>query len=285
MHQRLKESSVNFFVQLLHPLQTCTDLLCAQQRADARTGEVHHYFRHRDRQSCEIRRNSRKGLRQALQRRSSGRQRIPSRQPASFRETRSVRRQHVRQRRASRKRGEVLWRHESTQRLSEQQVSRREAAIVLNGSTGFCFSHRSLTSGIPDPNSNTTFDARAAMKSVRWVSIPVRKMQCFIELCFANPFFRYGVFGLGSTLYPHFCAFGHILDDLMADLGAKRCVPCGEGDEMRGQEDSFHKWCHSAFKVLLQSHVILLSLGPAIEQTEHRKTKFKMKVTAIVFLL
>lgn len=51
--------------------------------------------------------------------------------------------------------------------------------------------------------------------------------------------FRYAVFGLGSRAYPNFCTFAHTCDNLMKDLGAEMIYPCGEGDELCGQEESF----------------------------------------------
>ncbi|KAK2831742.1 hypothetical protein Q7C36_016828 [Tachysurus vachellii] len=59
---------------------------------------------------------------------------------------------------------------------------------------------------------------------------------------------RYCVFGLGSHMYPHFCAFAHAVDDKLAELGAKRLTSLGEGDELNGQEESFSIWAGTAFK-------------------------------------
>uniref|UniRef100_A0A4W4EZ26 Nitric oxide synthase, inducible n=1 Tax=Electrophorus electricus TaxID=8005 RepID=A0A4W4EZ26_ELEEL len=46
---------------------------------------------------------------------------------------------------------------------------------------------------------------------------------------------RYGVFGLGSCMYPHFCAFSRTVDAKLAELGAKCVTSTGEGDELNGQ--------------------------------------------------
>uniref|UniRef100_A0A8B9CEE0 Nitric oxide synthase n=1 Tax=Anser brachyrhynchus TaxID=132585 RepID=A0A8B9CEE0_9AVES len=61
-------------------------------------------------------------------------------------------------------------------------------------------------------------------------------------------FCRYAVFGLGSTMYPEFCAFAHAIDRKLAQLGASQLTPIGEGDELNGQEEAFRTWAVSAFK-------------------------------------
>nr|ALQ78661.1 inducible nitric oxide synthase [Tigriopus japonicus] len=53
---------------------------------------------------------------------------------------------------------------------------------------------------------------------------------------------EYGVFALGSSAYPNYCAFGKFLDDSFHKLGAVRILPIGMGDELNGQEDSFEEW-------------------------------------------
>lgn len=62
-------------------------------------------------------------------------------------------------------------------------------------------------------------------------------------------FVRYAVFALGSRAYPSFCAFGHRLDSTLADMGAHRIHPTGEGDELSGQEQSFISWTKETFVV------------------------------------
>ncbi|KAF2973584.1 hypothetical protein EK904_003990 [Melospiza melodia maxima] len=59
---------------------------------------------------------------------------------------------------------------------------------------------------------------------------------------------RYAVFGLGSSMYPEFCAFAHAIDQKLAQLGASQLTPVGEGDELNGQEEAFRSWAVSAFK-------------------------------------
>ncbi|POI35892.1 hypothetical protein CIB84_000355 [Bambusicola thoracicus] len=59
---------------------------------------------------------------------------------------------------------------------------------------------------------------------------------------------RYAVFGLGSTMYPEFCAFAHAIDQKLSQLGALQLTPVGEGDELNGQEEAFRTWAVTAFK-------------------------------------
>lgn len=60
---------------------------------------------------------------------------------------------------------------------------------------------------------------------------------------------RYAVFGLGSSMYPQFCAFAHDIDQKLSQLGASQLTPTGEGDELSGQEDAFRSWAVQTFKV------------------------------------
>ncbi|KAK2525340.1 nitric oxide synthase, inducible isoform X1 [Columba livia] len=59
---------------------------------------------------------------------------------------------------------------------------------------------------------------------------------------------RYAVFGLGSSMYPEFCAFAHDIDQKLAELGAAQLTAIGEGDELNGQEEAFRTWAVGAFK-------------------------------------
>nr|XP_055052766.1 nitric oxide synthase 2b, inducible isoform X2 [Misgurnus anguillicaudatus] len=59
---------------------------------------------------------------------------------------------------------------------------------------------------------------------------------------------RYCVFGLGSRMYPQFCAFAHAVDSKFAALGALRVSPTGEADELNGQDEAFSTWACTAFK-------------------------------------
>lgn len=53
----------------------------------------------------------------------------------------------------------------------------------------------------------------------------------------------YSVFGLGSSLYPKFGAFGKNIDNKLRQLNARSLKPVTIGDEMRGQEKLFSVWC------------------------------------------
>lgn len=57
------------------------------------------------------------------------------------------------------------------------------------------------------------------------------------------------MFGLGSSMYPEFCAFAHDIDQKLAQLGAAQLTALGEGDELNGQEEAFRTWAVGAFKV------------------------------------
>ncbi|TFK12948.1 Nitric oxide synthase, inducible [Platysternon megacephalum] len=65
--------------------------------------------------------------------------------------------------------------------------------------------------------------------------------------------FRYAVFGLGSTMYPEFCAFAHAIDQKLAQLGASPLTQTGEGDELNGQEEAFRSWAVNAFKTACET--------------------------------
>ncbi|NP_001098407.1 nitric oxide synthase 2a, inducible [Danio rerio] len=79
---------------------------------------------------------------------------------------------------------------------------------------------------------------------------------------------RYGVFGLGSRVYPQFCAFAHAVDDKLAELGAKRMTATGEGDELNGQDEAFSAWACTAFKDACEEFNIKKQLKAVEEQTE-----------------
>ena len=58
---------------------------------------------------------------------------------------------------------------------------------------------------------------------------------------------RFGVFALGSSAYPNFCAYGKYLDIVLAELGGERVTRLGIGDELCGQEQSFNEWTTQVF--------------------------------------
>uniref|UniRef100_A0A670Z6M0 Nitric oxide synthase, inducible n=1 Tax=Pseudonaja textilis TaxID=8673 RepID=A0A670Z6M0_PSETE len=59
----------------------------------------------------------------------------------------------------------------------------------------------------------------------------------------------YAVFGLGSSMYPEFCAFARLVHQKLAQLGAFPVSPMGEGDELNGQEEAFRNWAILTFQV------------------------------------
>ncbi|XP_059764935.1 nitric oxide synthase, inducible isoform X1 [Balaenoptera ricei] len=65
--------------------------------------------------------------------------------------------------------------------------------------------------------------------------------------------FRYAVFGLGSSMYPQFCAFAHDIDQKLSQLGASQLAPTGEGDELSGQEEAFRAWAVQTFKAACET--------------------------------
>ncbi|KAM6970125.1 nitric oxide synthase 2b, inducible [Aplochiton taeniatus] len=78
--------------------------------------------------------------------------------------------------------------------------------------------------------------------------------------------FRYCVFGLGSRMYPQFCAFAHKLDRKLELLGAKRVTPTGEGDELQGQEEAFTAWASAALKDACQEFNIQGLRNPQLSE-------------------
>uniref|UniRef100_A0A8C1QE98 Nitric oxide synthase, inducible n=1 Tax=Cyprinus carpio TaxID=7962 RepID=A0A8C1QE98_CYPCA len=96
---------------------------------------------------------------------------------------------------------------------------------------------------------------------------------------------RYCVFGLGSRMYPHFCAFAHAVDDRFAALGAIRVSATGEGDELNGQEEAFSAWACTAFKVSnnrficnTSAVIIIIWLGFTALSALHSKAVVPMKL-------
>ncbi|XP_076850942.1 nitric oxide synthase, inducible-like isoform X2 [Brachyhypopomus gauderio] len=80
---------------------------------------------------------------------------------------------------------------------------------------------------------------------------------------------RYCVFGLGSRMYPHFCAFAHAVDARLSELGAKRVTSTGEGDELNGQDEAFSAWACTAFQAVCMEFGIEVQLSghPSLTET------------------
>ena len=85
-----------------------------------------------------------------------------------------------------------------------------------------------------------------------------------LHLKLVRLFYRYSIFGLGSSEYPHFCAFADKADKAMDKLGCHRLLPLATGDAAKNQEADFR--CVSsqytnvrpAFFYLNQSFSLLL---------------------------
>ncbi|XP_071508919.1 nitric oxide synthase 3-like [Diadema antillarum] len=58
----------------------------------------------------------------------------------------------------------------------------------------------------------------------------------------------YAVFGLGSSLFPYFCAFARGVDWMLDSLGGERLGDMGVGDEMGGLDESFDCWLMKTFR-------------------------------------
>lgn len=62
----------------------------------------------------------------------------------------------------------------------------------------------------------------------------------------------FSVFGLGSSLYPKFGAFGKNVDKILRELNAKSLKPVTTGDEMKGQEKLYSVWCDAVYAKALK---------------------------------
>jgi sulfite reductase alpha subunit-like flavoprotein/nitric oxide synthase oxygenase domain/subunit/hemoglobin-like flavoprotein len=61
---------------------------------------------------------------------------------------------------------------------------------------------------------------------------------------------NFSVMALGSTVYPHFCAAGALIDQELARLGANRVVALHKGDEIKGQAETFRQWLDLVARLL-----------------------------------
>ena len=98
---------------------------------------------------------------------------------------------------------------------------------------------------------------------------------------------RYAVFGLGSSSYPHFCAFAQYVDQSLSALGGECILPIHTGDELRGQDQSFKLWAHEVFKVAcdvfcLGDDVNMLDAQAALSNGDSSwsKGRYRLRATA-----
>ena len=85
---------------------------------------------------------------------------------------------------------------------------------------------------------------------------------------------HYSVFGLGSTHYPKFAAFGKYLDETYDKLGFNRLCDFQAGDELNDQRGSFNMWLRNSFNSALRA----LNVDAPFEQlTTIKRYKWRMK--------
>lgn len=61
---------------------------------------------------------------------------------------------------------------------------------------------------------------------------------------------NFAVMALGSTVYPHFCAAGAALDRELSRAGGNRMVTMHQGDEIKGQAETFRQWLDLVARLL-----------------------------------
>ena len=77
----------------------------------------------------------------------------------------------------------------------------------------------------------------------------------------------YSILALGSTVYPHFCAGGAMLDREFARLGANRVIALHRGDEIKGQAATFHHWLDLVARLLGEDPTAATAAGPKLRVT------------------
>ncbi|XP_041456958.1 nitric oxide synthase, endothelial-like [Lytechinus variegatus] len=98
----------------------------------------------------------------------------------------------------------------------------------------------------------------------------------------------YGVFGLGSSIYPYFCAFARGVDLMFDTLGGDRLVDMGWGDEMRGLDETFDGWLIKTFMAACEKfHIgdsasgITPNLATVAPSTDWAASKFRIYAAGI----
>lgn len=61
---------------------------------------------------------------------------------------------------------------------------------------------------------------------------------------------NFSVMALGSTIYPQFCAAGAKIDRELARIGGNRVVTMHQGDEIKGQANTFRQWLELVARLL-----------------------------------
>ncbi|GAB6030176.1 hypothetical protein CHUAL_005852 [Chamberlinius hualienensis] len=95
---------------------------------------------------------------------------------------------------------------------------------------------------------------------------------------------RFGLFALGSSAYPNFCAFGRYVDSLIEELGGERLLDLECGDELCGQEQTFKHWARKAFQIACDVFCVgdnNLNVVTEAFQTETQWTGEKVRLTQI----